>query len=69
LSAVAALFMAANPWLVFYDRKLWPHSSSFSAVLLLLAWQVVVARRDRAAFGSGVAALQMQAHVLALVQG
>ena len=63
--------MAANPWLVFYDRKLWAHIQVvFSAVLLLLAWQAVVVRRGRAAFWFPViAALQMQAHVLALVQG
>ena len=68
---LAALFMAANPWLVFYDRKLWAHIQVvFSAVLLLLAWQTVVVRRGRAAFWFPViAALQMQAHVLALVQG
>ena len=45
---LAALFMAANPWLVFYDRKLWAHIQVvFSAILFLLAWQVVVIRRGR----------------------
>jgi hypothetical protein len=68
---LAALFMASNPWLVFYDRKLWAHIQVvFSALLLLLAWQVVVSARRRAAFWFPiVAALQVSAHVLALLQG
>ena len=43
---LAALFMAANPWLIAYDRKLWAHIQVvFSVLLLLLAWDVVVRRR------------------------
>lgn len=66
----AALFMAANPWLVGYDRKLWAHiQAAFSVLLLLLAWEVIVRRRGRAAFGFPVvAALQGLSHVLAAVQ-
>ena len=67
---LAALYMAANPWLAFYDRKLWAHIQVvFSVLLLLLAWRVVVNRRERALFWFPVAAaLQLLAHVLALVQ-
>ncbi|HEY53221.1 MAG TPA: hypothetical protein G4N94_07160 [Caldilineae bacterium] len=67
---LAALFMAANPWLVFYDRKLWAHIQVvFSVLLLLLAWNVVVRNRSRSAFWFPiVAVLQMLSHVLALVQ-
>ena len=39
---LAAGFMAANPWLVVYDRKLWAHIQMLLSVLLLLvAWEVV----------------------------
>ncbi len=67
---LAALYMAANPWLVFYDRKFWAHIQVlFSVLLLLLAWRVVVARGKRARFWFPVvAALQLLTHVLALVQ-
>ncbi|MCX7852800.1 MAG: glycosyltransferase family 39 protein [Caldilineales bacterium] len=67
---VAALYMAANPWLVAYDRKLWAHIQVvLSVALLLLAWDLVVRARPRAAFWLPVlAALQMLSHVLALVQ-
>jgi len=67
---LAALFMAANPWLVLYDRKLWAHIQvSFSVLLLLLAWNVVVRQRSRSAFWFPIIAiLQMLSHVLALVQ-
>jgi len=67
---LAALFMAANPWLVFYDRKLWAHIQVvFSVLLLLMAWQVVAHGRRRAAFWFPVvAALQSLTHILALVQ-
>ena len=67
---LAALFMAANPWLVFYDRKLWAHIQVlFSVLLLLLAWNVVVRQRSRSAFWFPiVAVLQMLSHVLAVVQ-
>ena len=67
---LAALFMATNPWLIFYDRKLWAHIQVvFSVLLLLLAWQVVVRSRRKAAFWFPVvAALQGLAHTLALVQ-
>ena len=67
---LAALFMAANPWLIAYDRKLWAHIQvAFSVLLLLLAWDVVVRRRRWATFWFPVvAALQMLAHVLAVVQ-
>lgn len=66
----AALFMAANPWLIGYDRKLWAHiQAAFSVLLLLLAWEVIVRRRGRAAFWFPVvAALQGLSHVLAAVQ-
>ncbi len=68
---LAALFMAANPWLVFYDRKLWAHLQVvFSVGLLLLAWAVVARRRRRAAFWfPALAALQGLTHILAVVQG
>lgn len=71
VAALAAWLMAANPWLVFYDRKLWAHIQVvFSVALLLLAWQVIVAGRRRPAFWFPViAALQFLAHVLALLQG
>lgn len=67
---LAALYMAANPWLVFYDRKFWAHIQVFfSVLLLLLAWQAVVNNRKRARFWFPVvAALQLLTHVLALVQ-
>jgi hypothetical protein len=67
---LAALYMAANPWLAFYDRKFWAHIQVvFSVLLLLLAWQAVVADRKRARFWFPVvAALQLLTHVLALVQ-
>ncbi|MEZ4705750.1 MAG: hypothetical protein R3A44_01010 [Caldilineaceae bacterium] len=39
---LASLYMAANPWLVFYDRKLWAHIQVlFSVMLLWLAWQAI----------------------------
>ena len=67
---MAALFMATNPWLITYDRKLWAHIQVvFSVLLLLLAWDVVVRRRRWAAFWFPVvAALQVLAHVLAVAQ-
>jgi len=67
---MAALFMAANPWLIAYDRKLWAHIQvAFSVFLLILAWDVVVRRRRWAAFWFPiVAALQVLAHVLAVLQ-
>ena len=67
---LAALFMAANPWLVLYDRKLWAHIQVFfSVLLLLLAWNVVVRNRSRSAFWFPIVAVfQMLSHVLALVQ-
>jgi hypothetical protein len=67
---MAALFMAANPWLVAYDRKLWAHIQvAFSVLLLILAWDLVVRRRRWAAFWFPVVAvLQVLAHVLALLQ-
>jgi hypothetical protein len=56
--------------LVFYDRKLWAHIQVLlSVLLLLLAWRVVTGGRRRAAFWFPVvAALQLQAHLLALLQ-
>ncbi len=67
---LAALYMAVNPWLVFYDRKFWAHIQvTFSVLLLLLAWRVVVDEDRRARFWFPVvAALQLLTHVLALVQ-
>ena len=67
---LAALFMATNPWLITYDRKLWAHIQvAFSVLLLILAWDVVVRRRRWAAFWfPAVAALQILAHVLAVAQ-
>ena len=67
---LTALFMAVNPWLIVYDRKLWAHIQVvFSVLLLLLAWDVVVRRKRPAAFWFPViAALQGLAHTLALVQ-
>ena len=67
---MAALFMAVNPWLIIYDRKLWAHIQVvFSVLLLILAWDVVVRGKRWAAFWFPVvAALQMLAHVLAAVQ-
>ena len=67
---LAALFMATNPWLITYDRKLWAHIQvAFSVLLLILAWDVVVRRRRWAAFWFPVvAALQILAHVLAVAQ-
>jgi len=67
---MAALFMAANPWLIAYDRKLWAHIQvAFSVFLLILAWDVVVRRRRWAAFWFPVVAvLQALAHVLAVLQ-
>ncbi|MCB9150057.1 MAG: hypothetical protein H6641_14975 [Caldilineaceae bacterium] len=75
---LAALYMAANPWLVFYDRKLWAHIQVlFSVMLLWLAWRAIVPAakesppngRARAAFWFPiVAALQLLSHVLGLVQ-
>ncbi len=71
VGVLTALFMAANPWLVAYDRKLWAHIQVlFSVALLLLAWDVIVRRRAWAALWFPmVAVLQVLAHVLALVQG
>ena len=70
IGLMAALFMAANPWLVAYDRKLWAHIQvAFSVLLLILAWDLVVRRRRWAGFWFPVvAALQVLAHVLALLQ-
>ncbi len=70
VGVLAAWLMAANPWLVFYDRKLWAHIQAvFSVALLLLAWRVIVQARPRAAFWFPVvAALQLLSHVLALLQ-
>ena len=67
---MAALFMAVNPWLIAYDRKLWAHIQvAFSVLLLILAWDVVVRCRRGAAFWFPVvAALQVLAHVLAVLQ-
>ena len=67
---MAALFMAANPWLIAYDRKLWAHIQvAFSVLLLILAWDLVVRRRRWAAFWFPVVAvLQVLAHVLAVLQ-
>lgn len=67
---LAALFMAANPWLVAYDRKLWAHIQVVLSVgLLLLAWEVVVAGRRRLALWFPIlAAMQYLCHVLALLQ-
>ena len=67
---LAALFMAVNPWLILYDRKLWAHIQVvFSVLLLILAWDVIVRRKRWAAFWFPfVAALQILAHVLAAVQ-
>lgn len=66
----AALFMAANPWLVQFDRKLWAHIQvALSVALLWLAWQVVTRRNNRAIIGFCVtAALQLLTHVLAWLQ-
>lgn len=71
VALVAALYMAANPWLVYLDRKVWAHIQVlFSVALLWLAWRVVVERHVRCAFAFVViAALQLFSHVLALVQG
>ena len=71
MGVLAAWLMAANPWLVFYDRKLWAHIQAvFSVALLLLAWRVIVVGRPRAAFWFPVvAALQLLSHVLGLLQG
>lgn len=67
---LAALFMAANPWLVHYDRKLWAHIQVvLSVAVLVLAWKVVVRQRAGAAFWFVVLAImQLLTHVLALVQ-
>ena len=72
---VAALFMAANPWLVLLDRRLWAHIQvALSVALLLLAWEVVVERPTQKTSGRAarwffvLAALQLLSHVLALVQ-
>ncbi len=67
---LAATFMAANPWLIYFDRKLWAHIQVvFSVALLLLAWQVIVSGRRRAALCFPLlAAMQLTAHVLAILQ-
>lgn len=71
---LAALYVATNPWLVHYDRKLWSHIQVlFSTGLLLLAWHAVVdedavwQRRARFAFPILVV-LQTMSHVLAVLQ-
>jgi 4-amino-4-deoxy-L-arabinose transferase-like glycosyltransferase len=71
VGVLTGLFMAANPWLVTYDRKLWAHIQVlFSVALLLLAWEVIVHGRAWAALSFPVVAvLQVLAHILALVQG
>ncbi|MCO6452942.1 MAG: glycosyltransferase family 39 protein [Caldilineales bacterium] len=68
---VASLYLAANPWLILYDRKLWAHVQVvLSVALLLLAWNVVVRRDKRSTFWFPVlASLQLLTHTLALVQG
>jgi len=70
VALLTALFMAVNPWLIAYDRKLWAHIQVlFSVVLLLATWDAVVRRLGHAAFGAPViAVLQFLCHVLALVQ-
>lgn len=67
---LAALYMAANPWLVLYDRKLWSHIQVvFSVALLLLAWEIVVRGRRRATLWFVIlATLQSLTHVLSLLQ-
>lgn len=67
---LAALFMAASPWPALWDRKLWAHILPLASVaLLLLAWEVTGKNRGRALLWFPIlAALQLQAHVLALVQ-
>ncbi len=67
---LTALYMALNPWLIFYDRKLWAHIQVlFSVLLCLLAWQVIRRESSRARFWFPIiAALQLLTHVLALVQ-
>jgi len=68
---VAAFFMAANPWLALYDRKVWAHIQvALSVLLLWLAWEAALRGRRRAAFWFPVtASLQLLTHTLALVQG
>lgn len=67
----AALFMAANPWLVYHDRRLWAHIYTVLSVLLLyVAWRVIVDRRWRAAVWMlPVLAVQTLVHTLGAVQG
>lgn len=67
---LAALFMAASPWPALWDRKLWAHILPLlSVALLLLAWEATARRRRYALIWfPALAALQLQAHVLALVQ-
>ncbi len=70
VAVLAGLYMACNPWLVAYDRKLWAHIQVvFSVALLWVAWEVVVAARRRVSLLFPIlAALQLLSHVLALVQ-
>jgi hypothetical protein len=66
----SALFLAANPWLVYHDRRLWAHISTLLATLLLyLAWRVVVDRQTRhALWAAQIVALQTLIHTLGVVQ-
>lgn len=67
---MAAAAVACNPWMAYYDRKLWAHIQIFfSALLVWLAWQLIVRRRAVAALlFPVVAAAQVLSHLLALVQ-
>ena len=73
---LAGVYMAANPWLVHYDRKLWAHIQVLlSVILLMLVWEILIHRRRLQArlpldfWFPVLAALQLLSHVLALVQG
>lgn len=66
----SALFLAANPWLVYHDRRLWAHISTLLSILLLyLAWRVIVDKQMRAALWVLPAlAIQTLFHTLGMVQ-
>lgn len=65
-----ALLLAANPWVIQGDRRLWAHVyMALSVAIPLLAWEAMVRRRDRALVALPLAAaLQLLAHLLALLQ-
>lgn len=67
---LTALFLAANPWIVQGDRRLWAHVYLVLSVAIpWLAWEALVQRHRRALIALPiVAVLQLMTHLIALLQ-